>query len=38
MLYEQIVANYGVPDEIVTDRGRNFLAGVLANYMRLLDV
>jgi hypothetical protein len=38
LLYEQIVVNFGVPDEIVTDRGRAFLANVLTSYMRKMGV
>eukprot|EP00158_Paraphelidium_tribonemae_P008300 Partr_v1_DN28545_c0_g1_i2_m73298 putative Gypsy retrotransposon integrase 1 len=37
-IYEEIVKNFGVPSEIVTDRGRNFLARPLESYIDLLRV
>jgi hypothetical protein len=38
LIYEQIVAVFGVPDELVTDRGSNFLAGALQEYLKMLKV
>jgi transposase InsO family protein len=38
LLYEQIVVNYGVPEEILSDRGRNFLARELKGYIDLLSI
>jgi hypothetical protein len=37
-LYEQIVVNYGVPEEIISDRGRNFLARELKGFIDLLRI
>jgi transposase-like protein len=38
LLYEQIVVNYGVPEEIMSDRGRNFLARELKGFIDLLSI
>jgi predicted aspartyl protease len=37
-LYEEIVARFGVPSQLVSDRGRNFLALPLENYLKTLMV
>ena len=37
-IYEEIVVRFGCPDEILTDRGKNFLANVLQEYLRELEV
>jgi transposase InsO family protein len=38
LIYENIVVNFGIPDEIISDRGRNFLALALSSYLKLLGV
>lgn len=38
LLYENVVVNFGVPSEIITDRGRNFLARSLQEYLRIVGV
>ncbi|CDH56331.1 predicted protein [Lichtheimia corymbifera JMRC:FSU:9682] len=37
-IYEEIVLPFGCMHEIVTDRGANFMSGVLANYLGRLKV
>ncbi len=37
-IYEEIVCTFGCPTEILTDRGANFNAEVLENYLKLLNV
>jgi hypothetical protein len=36
LLYQEIVVNYETPEEIVTDRGRNFLAQQLQSYLKII--
>ena len=35
-IYEEIVVNYGAPDELLTDRGKNFLAEGVSEYLKLI--
>jgi transposase InsO family protein len=36
LLYQEIVVSYGTPEEVVTDRGRNFLAEQLQSYLEII--
>jgi hypothetical protein len=38
VFYEEIISRYGVPDEIVSDRGSNFMSDVWNNLMEVLEV
>ncbi|SAL96876.1 hypothetical protein [Absidia glauca] len=35
-IYEEITLRFGCPDEILTDRGANFMSKILANYVALM--
>ncbi|OBZ81557.1 Transposon Tf2-9 polyprotein, partial [Choanephora cucurbitarum] len=37
-IYEEIVMRFGVPSEIVTDRGANFTSGLVKTYLRKVGV
>ncbi|KAG1225834.1 hypothetical protein G6F67_009193 [Rhizopus microsporus] len=37
-LYEEIVMRFGCPNEIVTDRGANFLSKLVANYSKRVNI
>ncbi|KAI3635414.1 hypothetical protein MIR68_006551, partial [Amoeboaphelidium protococcarum] len=37
-IYSEIMINYGLPTEILTDRGRNFLANSLKRYLQMMKV
>jgi transposase InsO family protein len=37
-IYEEIFMKFGVPDEILTDRGSNFTANVLENYLKHMNI
>ena len=37
-IYEEIVLQFGVPDEIISDRGSNFMAEILEEYLTILNV
>ena len=37
-IYEEIVSRFGVPMEIMSDRGRSFSARILKEYMNLVDI
>lgn len=37
-IYHHIVLPYGVPDEILSDRGANFVAPFVASFLRLLNI
>ena len=34
----KLINRHGIPDEIITDQGRNFLSELLENVYRLLDI
>jgi hypothetical protein len=38
LLYEEILVNFGVPQEVITDRGRNFLSQELKGFMDLVNI
>jgi hypothetical protein len=38
LLYEEILVNFVVPQEVITDRGRNFLSQELKGFMDLVDI
>ncbi|SAM00834.1 hypothetical protein [Absidia glauca] len=35
-IYEEITLRFGCPDEILTDRGANFMSKIMANYVALM--
>jgi hypothetical protein len=37
-IYDEIVMNFGVPSEIVTDRGSNFTSGLVTEYLKRVGV
>jgi transposase InsO family protein len=37
-IYEEIVMKFACPDEIITDRGSNFLAGTLKEYLQMQEI
>lgn len=37
-IYEEIVCNFGCPEEILTDRGSNFTARTLESYLRRIHI
>jgi transposase InsO family protein len=37
-VYDHILSVFGVPDEILSDRGANFLAGQLQSYLRTMEI
>ena len=37
-IYEEIVSNFGCPQEILTDRGSNFTAQTLESYLRRMQI